>query len=88
MKVVKYHADGDYYKPHCFSTRLCTPQQPGIYNFDQKQLYESAPFPHKNSTIVLDTIAQAKNTPKERFDYYLPSNNATRKIIESHVYVE
>jgi hypothetical protein len=36
----------------------------------------------------MSMIDQVKNTPKERFDYYLPSNQATKKLIESHVFVE
>ena len=51
-------------------------------------MYESAPLPHINSSSVLKTIDLVKNTPKERFDPYLPTNNATRKLVESHVFVD
>lgn len=55
----------------------------------QKVRHESLPpVPLKTSAHITDTISQAKHTQTSRFDCYLPANTATKRLIDTHVFID
>lgn len=57
-------------------------------NQQKKTHIEKPIVPFKNSTHVTNLVDSLKNTPKERVHDYLPTNSATVKLVETHVFIE